>query len=1526
MSTVPPLPVLPNLQYVSITFNTHSEDDRDSDTVLHVFVKNRRMDTQWSDNDSDYISNFVAWQTNVGDGTPDNPGTDPYDRNPLLAYGENLGEGETFGNGSTFTFDLKLRPTPIPCHEILLPVVNIHILPEGNDTWVFDYSVTLGFDDRTNPNDPNRQYNLTISSSMNGETGTILTQDNRNYVGIGTENPNGIATLIGPPNTASVLTKIQLDFSTTSGSKLADAQLGVTIVNRISTTQSQGMGVGINLFGGQELSAPSPTPTSPAVAATTALPPATAAIKLKDIVLPIVTINVSGAIGPTLPLSRWGFDFRVRYFFSDETGTYPEAYVFDSTTSGIVLDPNEDQCTCIYQGDTFPSILHPTAQLTYAPLPSTTKEISYSFLNQKIQEFLNDRQGVDPDSPTPAIFKIRLHNSGAFGLTLPANYYDLQTIDAGPPLPNTPVTADFVEGVKWDHNPTDMGTQTSGPWGIIGAYFNEIDTKTITVTVDQTSDTPLTLFVDFNPLPTPQVFVDTEVNAANLGYVMTEFSITLKLTLNRDAATKSRIDLMSWVYDLNNNVTYTSEGAAGGVLVSGTLLGKPITPFAAVTQAAGLASLLELEGLLVVQLTLPGETAPGETVRGDIRDALFKMLWQVDPITHKSALDRLNSLVNSWLVGGTVDVQDHGVFPVIPEVRPGNSCIVQSVGPDSTGQNIEIVYSPPQFTYNFPAPPPDWPSANDTDPGPLANIDHIIVLMMENRSFDQMLGYLSLPPGDKGGAGRTDVDGLKGDEINYLIDGTACPSNPFGPGETVFTPDPPHSHEPVTRAINGGQMSGFAQSYAEDSGMTVGPNIMKYYTAEHVPTYDALVHDFATCQRWFASHPGSTFPNRFYGLTGRLNIDEYGIWELNNSSPKKPVFTTTIFDHLSDAGVSWRYFERSYSFLRFFEKYTFDNTNIISFDDPGLGFMNVLATGNLPSVTYIDPHFVELPPNADCDGPPADIQQGQRFVQEVVNAVVTSPTWNKTMLILTYDEHGGFYDHVPPPAAVPVDQGLPSTYGVRIPTFVISPWVTGGLLFGNDAEGQTPSAYYDHTSVLKTIQKRFLNNSTKSSNDPNAPNGPTGPQYMGARYAAANDLSSLMNATVRSDVFLPFIPYNFLFNVTQTSMEVEGGASTAGTVLWLAQPDTASNAQQFSFEDAGAGYFYIRTHTGNLYLTADLPGSGTPTIVGVKQDLKYAAGGSTNPDSQLWSFVWLPTEVNSGVQIVTIHNKAVPGTTLHPAAQSTASGTSLVLETVTGGSIGDTTYVWIVTSPLIPNKSGIVGPIGPPAPVTVGPSSLVFGIQQIGTESTAQQTVTVTQQIVAGNLPLEITAIELLDLTGATSADFRTVPPPGSPPPSGSINIQNGQLVITVWFSPTAAGTRNATLQVSHNQKGSPLTVQLSGTGNPAPLPLLHWSPTSLEFDPKRITNHTVTLTNSGTAPLIISSIAIAGTNYSMTNTCNIGAGGGTLQPGQQCTVNVVCKFLPTGEKSDMVITHNAAGSPAVVTLNIASTAGGGGQ
>ena len=374
---------------------------------------------------------------------------------------------------------------------------------------------------------------------------------------------------------------------------------------------------------------------------------------------------------------------------------------------------------------------------------------------------------------------------------------------------------------------------------------------------------------------------------------------------------------------------------------------------------------------------------------------------------------------------------------------------------------------------------------------------------------------------------------------------------PPGGGETDLLPGPPNSSERVATAIDGGKMDGFVQAQADESvrrrptgswGITP-PTTFRPTTRSHETS--------PLCHRWFAPHPGPTFPNRFYGAHGKAEHRSLGRLGVRNSSPLLPVFTDTVFDHLSDRGVSWRYFEHAYSFLRFFERHTFDAENLVSFDDPVHGFAALAKAGNLPSVSFVDPHYVDYP-DSFCDEPPSDIRRSQKFIRDLVETVVSSPKWDSTLLIITYDEHGGFYDHVPPMPAVKVSNEMLETTGLRVPAFVISPWVKAGGVFGSD------SLHFDHTSILKTIARRFMGKK---------------PPYMGAMYEAANDLSEVLESQIRPNQFRPFIPYTCVCDASKLCLDVQSGSMAIGLPVQFSP--NGSEAQSFRFEDAGDGFFYI---------------------------------------------------------------------------------------------------------------------------------------------------------------------------------------------------------------------------------------------------------------------------------------------------------------------------------------------------------------
>jgi phospholipase C len=388
------------------------------------------------------------------------------------------------------------------------------------------------------------------------------------------------------------------------------------------------------------------------------------------------------------------------------------------------------------------------------------------------------------------------------------------------------------------------------------------------------------------------------------------------------------------------------------------------------------------------------------------------------------------------------------------------------------------------------------------DPEVLKNldkIDHIIVLMQENRSFDQVLGYL------KAQGGRTDVDGLNGNETNSTLGVANIKVNPLD--SSIFRFGPNHGHEPVVAQINDGEMSGFLASFVERFP-TVDPDLaMGFHTAKQVPAFDQLVKEFLVCDRWFSSHPGPTQPNRYCTLTGQTPILD----NFDFGDPHLGFFPeTTIFDLLSEANISWAYYEGDIAFLRMFDKFRLDNKHVIPIDDPKDGFFIKARKGELEQVVFIDPNFADVPPkrSASDDTPPADLFTGQVNIGFIFDNLIASPQWPKSLFVITYDEHGGFYDHVAPPGTklakeqidfVRVHPNGSDFLGVRVPALVISPWVP---------RGEVSHLVFDHTSIVKTILVKFLGEGARDR--------------MGRRVLRARNLGMLLtNSEVREDK--PFV-------------------------------------------------------------------------------------------------------------------------------------------------------------------------------------------------------------------------------------------------------------------------------------------------------------------------------------------------------------------------------------------------------------------
>jgi phospholipase C len=371
----------------------------------------------------------------------------------------------------------------------------------------------------------------------------------------------------------------------------------------------------------------------------------------------------------------------------------------------------------------------------------------------------------------------------------------------------------------------------------------------------------------------------------------------------------------------------------------------------------------------------------------------------------------------------------------------------------------------------------------------LDEIEHVVVLMLENRSFDHLLGYLSLQPDD------SDIDGLESGMAN-TYEGRSHPIFRLTKTALEKAQDPCHSGACVDEQVadtNGG----FAANYIrtrEGAGFAEPVVVMGYYDGDQLPVYDFLARRFCVCDRWFCPLRGATFPNRLYAVAGRAAGSR------DNASP--PVYHLPSFvRHLDAARATWRWYTHEifatiWAVDRDYLPKTFDNvrpfSSPFSFDD----FFSAAQAGTLPNVAWIDPNFVDVggPVGSNDDHPPSDVRAGQELVLRVFNALVRGPAWERTLLIVTYDEHGGFFDHVSPPAAADDDARSEfRAYGPRVPALVVSPRL----------DTRVSHEVFDHTSIIKTCLARFCRRDETLIPD------------MGARVRAANHLGVLLDSEVK---------------------------------------------------------------------------------------------------------------------------------------------------------------------------------------------------------------------------------------------------------------------------------------------------------------------------------------------------------------------------------------------------------------------------
>ena len=316
--------------------------------------------------------------------------------------------------------------------------------------------------------------------------------------------------------------------------------------------------------------------------------------------------------------------------------------------------------------------------------------------------------------------------------------------------------------------------------------------------------------------------------------------------------------------------------------------------------------------------------------------------------------------------------------------------------------------------------------------------DHVIVVMMENRSFDHLVGWARHADGRQEGLKFTDKNGVRHHTHSLAPDFQGC----------GFA-DPDHSYDGGRVQFDGGKCDGFLRSGDNDE-YAIG-----YYRQRDLGFLGRAVEDWTIGDRYFCSILGPTFPNRFYQHSARTD-------RISNTLVVSQL--PTIWDRIAAAGLTGRYYYSDLPFIALWgNKYrpiarTFDT------------FIADAAAGTLPNLAFIDPSFAgEDAGTSNDDHPHADIRSGEHFMHRIYTAVTNSPAWERTVLVFNFDEWGGFFDHVPPPTLATAPEDVTAgnqdgRLGFRTPLLVVSPFAR---------EGYVAHDVYDHTSILKMVETRW---------------------------------------------------------------------------------------------------------------------------------------------------------------------------------------------------------------------------------------------------------------------------------------------------------------------------------------------------------------------------------------------------------------------------------------------------------------------
>ncbi|KAI8099825.1 phosphoesterase [Halteromyces radiatus] len=366
--------------------------------------------------------------------------------------------------------------------------------------------------------------------------------------------------------------------------------------------------------------------------------------------------------------------------------------------------------------------------------------------------------------------------------------------------------------------------------------------------------------------------------------------------------------------------------------------------------------------------------------------------------------------------------------------------------------------------------------------GASEKIKNVVILMFENRSYDRLMGWFKY---------NNELDGLTGNECNYLdpTDKTSLKICATNKGLLKDPLDPGHEYTDTTQQISGNgslssndvkmaNMDGFVANFAKNypkikNNATALHQIMDGFDPSSVPITYELASNYTVFDRWFASFPGSTMPNRMYlhSATSHGEVFTDGVKYI----PGYP--QRTIYNNLDDAQIEWANYYQEIPTLLIFDQLRLGS---LSHYKNWSHLKKDAAAGTLPPVSFIDPAYFSI---GNCivendAHPPSDVADAEKLLKEVYEMIRASPQWNETLLIVTFDEHGGYHDHHPTPLAIPNPDGINHTdfnfdrLGIRVPAILISPWVKKGAVI-HEAKGPYPDSHYEHSSVPATIKKLF---------------------------------------------------------------------------------------------------------------------------------------------------------------------------------------------------------------------------------------------------------------------------------------------------------------------------------------------------------------------------------------------------------------------------------------------------------------------